>query len=72
MPLLPNDVLAEMVSNLEPIKLFKGEEVIAFIPMTSKRVDFDTYEIIEYNEDCLTVQHTWDIFSKMTQLFGGF
>jgi hypothetical protein len=31
-------------------------------------VDFDSYEIIEFNEDCLTVMNTWDIFSKM--LFG--
>jgi hypothetical protein len=27
-------------------------------------VDFDSYEIIEFNEDCLTVMNTWDIFSK--------
>jgi hypothetical protein len=32
-------------------------------------VDFDSYEIIEFNEDCLTVMNTWDIFSKML-LFG--
>jgi hypothetical protein len=41
MPLLPNDVLAEMVSNLEPNQaIFKGEEVIAFIPMTKARSRF--------------------------------
>lgn len=63
---LPNDVLAEMVSNLEPNQaIFKGEEVIAFYTNDEQEeVDFDTYEIIEYNEDCLTVQHTWDIFSN--------
>ncbi|MBD0726057.1 glucose-1-phosphate thymidylyltransferase [Flavobacterium sp. L1I52] len=63
---LPNEVLAEMVSNLEPNQaIFKGEEVIAFFTNDSQEeVDFDNYEIIEYNEDCITVMNTWDIFSK--------
>ena len=63
---LPNAVLAEMVSNLEPNQaIFKGEEVIAFYTTEEQEeVDFDSYEILEYNEDCLTVQNTWDIFSK--------
>ncbi|MFA9187835.1 GlmU family protein [Flavobacterium sp. FBOR7N2.3] len=63
---LPNEVLAEMVSNLEPNQaIFKGEEVIAFYTNDSQEeVDFDSYEIIEYSEECLTVMNTWDIFSK--------
>ena len=63
---LPNAVLAEMVSNLEPNQaIFKGEEVIAFYTTEEQEeVDFDSYEILEYNDDCLTVQNTWDIFSK--------
>lgn len=63
---LPNDVLAEMVSNLEPNQaIFKGDEVIAFYTNEEQEeVDFDTYEIIEYTDDCITVEHTWDIFSK--------
>jgi len=63
---LPNGVLAEMVSNLEPNQaIFKGEEVIAFYTNDSQEeVDFDNYEIIEYSEECLTVMNTWDIFSK--------
>ena len=63
---LPNDVLAEMVSNLEPYQaIFKGDEVIAFYTTEEQEeVDFDSYEIIEYHDDCLTVEHTWDIFSK--------
>jgi hypothetical protein len=65
-------VLAEMVSNLEPNQvIFKGEEVVAFYTdENQEEVDFDSYEIIEFNEDCLTVMNTWDIFSKMTLLFG--
>lgn len=63
---LPNDVLSEMVSNLEPKQaILKGEEVIAFYSEDSQdEVDFEKYEIIEYNEDCLSIVHTWDIFAK--------
>ncbi len=63
---LPNAVLAEMVDNLQPNQvIFKGEEVVAFYTQEDQEeVDFDSYEIIEYNEDCLTVMNTWDIFSK--------
>lgn len=63
---LPNDVLAEMVRNLEPNQfILKGEEVIAFYTKdTQEEIDFDNYEIVEYDEDCLTVEHTWDIFAK--------
>jgi UDP-N-acetylglucosamine diphosphorylase/glucosamine-1-phosphate N-acetyltransferase len=63
---LPNDVLVEMVSNLEANQaIFKGDEVIAFYTNEDQEaVDFDAYEIIEYNDDCITVENTWDIFSK--------
>jgi len=63
---LPNDVLSELVSNLEPNQaIFKGEEVIAFFTQDSQEeVDFDTYDIIEYNDDCITIEHSWDIFQK--------
>ncbi|WP_026978264.1 GlmU family protein [Flavobacterium tegetincola] len=63
---LPNAVLSEMVSNLE-IKqaIFKDDEVIAFFTQESQEeVDFNTYEIIEFNDDVLTVENTWDIFQK--------
>lgn len=63
---LPNTILAEMVSNLQTNQaIFKGDEVIAFYTSEDQdEVDFDTYEIFEYTEDCLKVQHTWDIFSN--------
>jgi UDP-N-acetylglucosamine diphosphorylase/glucosamine-1-phosphate N-acetyltransferase len=63
---LPNDILAEMVSNLESNQaIFKGDEVIAFYTNEEQEsVDFDTYQIIEYNEDCITIENTWDIFSN--------
>lgn len=63
---LPNDKLADLVSDLkENQAIFKGDDVIAFFTTENQEeVDFDSYEIIQYNGDCLTVEHTWDIFSK--------
>jgi UDP-N-acetylglucosamine diphosphorylase/glucosamine-1-phosphate N-acetyltransferase len=63
---LPNAILAELVSNLEANQaIFKKDEIIAFYTSENQEeVDFDTYEIIEYNDDCITIENTWDIFSK--------
>ncbi|CAM2907322.1 GlmU family protein [Flavobacterium frigoris] len=63
---LPNAVLVEMISNLEANQvIFRGEDVVAFYTdENQEEVNFGSYEIIEYNDDCLTVMHTWDIFSK--------
>ncbi len=63
---LPNDVLAEIVSNLEVNQaVFKGDDVIAFFTTDSQEeVDFDTYDIIEFDDECITVENTWDIFAK--------
>ena len=63
---LPNAILAELVSNLEPNQaIFKKDEIIAFYTSENQEeVDFDTYEIIEYNDDFITTENTWDIFSK--------
>lgn len=63
---LPNAILAEMVRNLEKDQMImSGEEVIAFYTNDSQdEVDFETYEIIDFDEECLTVENTWDIFSK--------
>lgn len=63
---LPNEILAEMVMALEPGQaIFKGEDVVAFYTQdTQEEVDFDAYEIIDFTEDCLTIEHPWDIFQK--------
>lgn len=63
---LPNYDLAELVSDLKANQaIFKGEEVIAFYASENQEeVDFDTYEIIQYSGNCITVENTWDIFSK--------
>jgi hypothetical protein len=44
---------------------FKGEDVVAFYTEDQEGVDFDDYEIIEYQGECITVMNTWDIFRKM-------
>lgn len=63
---LPNEVLAEMVMALEANQaIFKGEDVIAFYTKdTQEEVDFDNYEIIDCNEECLRIENPWDIFQK--------
>lgn len=63
---LPNPILVELISNLEPNQaIFKGDAVIAFYTQESQEeVDFETYEIIEITGNCLTVEQTWDIFAK--------
>ncbi|WP_136668716.1 GlmU family protein [Flavobacterium sp. H122] len=62
---LPNDILVEMVKSLEENQaIFYKEEVIAFFSKENQEVDFDTFEIIDFDEECLRIEHTWDIFSK--------
>lgn len=63
---LPNPILAEMVSNLSSNQaIFRGDDVIAFFTDENQEaVDFDSYEIIEFEGDCIRIEHTWDIFSK--------
>lgn len=63
---LPNEVLAEMVMALEENQaIFSGDELIAFYTNdTQEEVDFDTYEIIDYDEAGLKIEHVWDIFQK--------
>lgn len=63
---LPNEVLAEMVMTLEENQaIFQGDDVIAFYSHENQEeVDFDTYDIIDYTEECLRIENPWDIFQK--------
>jgi UDP-N-acetylglucosamine diphosphorylase/glucosamine-1-phosphate N-acetyltransferase len=63
---LPNDILSEMVMSLEVNQaIFYEDEVIAFYSKdTQEEVDFDNYEIIEFTNECIKIEHTWDIFVK--------
>ncbi|WP_400079668.1 GlmU family protein [Winogradskyella sp. R77965] len=63
---LPNMEVVEVVKNLSHNQaLFKGEDVIAFFAKEGEEVkDFSTFEAIEFAGDILTIENTWDIFSK--------
>jgi len=63
---LPNLELVELIMDLgENQAIFKGDDVIAFFSHENQEgVDFDSYEIIEFEYDVLTVNNPWDIFSK--------
>lgn len=63
---LPNQVLYEMVSNLKINQaIFQNDEVIAFFTQDSQEeVDFEAYEILEFTNDVIRIENTWDIFQK--------
>ena len=63
---LPNEKLIEIVKDLKKNQaVFKDEDVIAFFSKDSQEeVDFDAYDAIEFNEDIIKIENTWDIFSK--------
>ncbi len=63
---LPNLKLVELVKNLkENQAIFKGENVIAFFTREAQEdIDFEAYEAIEFNEEVIEINNTWDIFSK--------
>ena len=62
---LPTDLLAEMVSNLQENQaIIKGEDIIAFYTSdTQEEVNFDTYQIINFEESLIQIKNTWNIFS---------
>ena len=62
---LPTEKLVDMIQDLQENQaIFKDGEVIAFYAKENQEVDFDEFEIIAFEEDCITVQNVWDIFSK--------
>jgi UDP-N-acetylglucosamine diphosphorylase/glucosamine-1-phosphate N-acetyltransferase len=63
---LPNEVLVEMVSNLETNQaiVYKEEIVAFFTNETQEEVDFDTYDLIEFEDEIIQIVNTWDIFEK--------
>lgn len=63
---LPNAEVAELVKGLQYNQaLFKGEDVIAFYAKEGEEVnDFSDFEAIDFEGDVLTIENTWDIFSK--------
>ncbi|MEM6717857.1 MAG: GlmU family protein [Bacteroidota bacterium] len=63
---LPNPELVILIKGLTAKQaIFLGDEIIAFHTTDQQdEVDFDTYDVISYTEECLRIEHTWDIFAK--------
>ncbi|TNJ45228.1 GlmU family protein [Tamlana fucoidanivorans] len=63
---LPNFELVEMIKDLkENQAIFKDENVVAFFTKEAQEdIDFEAYEAIEFHEDVIEINNTWDIFSK--------
>lgn len=63
---LPNLELVEMIRDLkENQAIFKDEDVIAFFTKEAQdNINFEAYEAIEFAEDIIKIENTWDIFSK--------
>ncbi|NRT15314.1 UDP-N-acetylglucosamine diphosphorylase/glucosamine-1-phosphate N-acetyltransferase [Flavobacterium sp. 28A] len=63
---LPTTELVDLITDLQERQaIFKGEEVVAFFSNDEQeQVDFDDYEIIEFEGEVITINHPSDIFSK--------
>ncbi|WP_177765942.1 GlmU family protein [Flavobacterium sp. I3-2] len=63
---LPNPELVELIENLQENQAIVYEdEMVAFFTTNSQdEIDFESYELIDFEGDVLTVEHTWDIFQK--------
>lgn len=63
---LPNLELVEMIRDLrENQAIFKDEDVIAFFTKEAQEnIDFNAFDALEFNDDIIKIEHTWDIFSK--------
>ncbi|MCH4552455.1 MULTISPECIES: GlmU family protein [Aestuariibaculum] len=63
---LPNFELVEMVKDLQENQaIFKDEDVIAFYTKdTQDDINFENYEALEFHDELIKVENTWDIFSK--------
>ncbi|WP_055442354.1 GlmU family protein [Lacinutrix himadriensis] len=63
---LPDYELVEMINSLEENQaIFNDDEVIAFFTVEAQEdIDLSTYEAIEYTQEILKIENTWDIFSK--------
>jgi len=62
----PNAALVKMVKALKINEaIFYGDDVIAFYSQESQEdIDFSNFKQIEFTEEVLRVENTWDIFSK--------
>jgi len=62
---LPNGTLVSIIKELQPNQaVYKDDDLIAFYTKESQEeVDLNLYETIEFTDEVLKIEHTWDIFS---------
>lgn len=62
----PSASLVEKIDFLKPMQaIVKEDEIIAFFTTNDQEeVDFDEYELIDFNEELLRIEHSWDLFEK--------
>jgi len=63
---LPNFELVEMVRSLEENQaIFNGDNIIAFFTKEAQEdIDFNLYEAIDFSDETIKIEQTWDIFLK--------
>ncbi|PTX43313.1 UDP-N-acetylglucosamine diphosphorylase/glucosamine-1-phosphate N-acetyltransferase [Christiangramia gaetbulicola] len=62
---IPTESLVEKIIALKPNeKLVKGDRLLAYFQNGEEEVDISSLETINFEEEILTVDNTWDIFSK--------
>lgn len=63
---LPTEKLIDLIKELkENEAILIGDEVVAFHTKDNQEeVDFEQYEFIEFEDDYITIENTWDIFAK--------
>jgi len=63
---LPNENLVKQILNLKENQiLIRDNKTIAFrTKNVQKNIDFSLYEQVEFTHKCLTIENTWDIFTK--------
>jgi len=63
---LPNEGLVKQILNLKENQVIvKDNKTIAFRTKNAQKdIDFSLYEQVEFTHKCLTIENTWDIFTK--------
>jgi len=63
---LPNQEIIDLIKGLKVNQaIFKEEDVIAFcVEEGAEHADFSNFEAIEFENNIIKIEHTWDIFSK--------
>ena len=63
---LPNGALATVVKALEAAEAIYYEDELVAYSTEDPEIEFDAtkFRIVQFEEELLRVQHTWDIFSK--------